>query len=47
MISKGESATLAGQKCGFNDYSAFYRLYKKHFGTSPTAVKKQLLSPVN
>lgn len=47
LIAKGESATVAGQRCGFNDYSAFYRLYKKHFGTSPTAVKKQILSLMN
>ena len=39
MISKGESALAASQKCGFHDYSAFYRLYKKRFSTSPTTAK--------
>ncbi len=26
----------ACHECGFHDYSAFYRLYKKHFGKAPT-----------
>ncbi len=39
MISKGESALAASQKCGFRDYSAFYRLYKKRFSTSPVSAK--------
>ena len=39
-ITKGESATATSQSCGFRDYSSFYRLYKKHFGTAPTAAKK-------
>ena len=34
-ISAGQSATAAALECGFCDYSAFYRQYKKHFGTSP------------
>lgn len=40
LITNGESATVASQKCGFRDYSSFYRLYKKHFGTAPTGTKK-------
>lgn len=42
MISGGASATVASQACGFHDYSAFYRLCKKHLGTSPTQAKKQI-----
>ncbi len=41
MIAKGESAVSASQKCGFRDYSSFYRLYKKRLGTSPTAAKRK------
>ena len=32
----GMGAQEASNECGFHDYSAFYRLYKKRFGTSPT-----------
>ena len=35
MLSDGYSAQIAAQRCGFSDYSAFYRAYKKQFGTSP------------
>lgn len=35
MIEKGEGARTASEKCGFSDYSAFYRAYRKKFGTSP------------
>lgn len=34
-IKKGTQATVAAQQCGFHDYSAFYRAYKKFFGHSP------------
>lgn len=34
-ISLGEKPTAAAAACGFNDYSAFYRAYKKHFGHAP------------
>ncbi len=34
-ICLGEKATLVYEKCGFADYSAFYRAYKKYFGYSP------------
>ena len=39
LIMKGEGAQAASQKCGFHDYSAFYRLYKKRFHVSPAAAK--------
>jgi len=35
MLSAGFSPTETYSKCGFGDYSSFYRAYKKHFGTSP------------
>ena len=31
LISRGEPMTLAATKCGFSDYSCFYRLYKKYY----------------
>lgn len=34
-IREGESAQSAAAKCGFNDYSSFYRAFKKQFGCSP------------
>ena len=40
-IAKGESAVSASQRCGFRDYSSFYRLYKKRFGIAPTAAKRK------
>ena len=35
-IQDGESATVAALHCGFNDYSSFYKQYKKMFGTAPS-----------
>lgn len=35
-LSKGESVTATALECGFNDYSGFYKQYKKMFGTSPS-----------
>lgn len=35
MLLDGVSPTQACSTCGFNDYSSFYRSYKKHFGVSP------------
>lgn len=32
---QGLSVQKACQECGFHDYSSFYRLYKKRFGSSP------------
>lgn len=34
-ICLGEKATTVYEKCGFSDYSSFYRAYKKRFGYSP------------
>lgn len=35
MLKSGESITQAYQTCGFSDYSAFLRNFKKTFGVSP------------
>lgn len=35
MIDAGKSAGEACYACGYKDYSAFSRAYKKHFSTSP------------
>ncbi len=35
LIKSGIGASHAAKRCGFCDYSSFYRVYKKHFGTSP------------
>ncbi len=35
MISEGATALEASEKCGFGDYSSFYRAYVKRFGTGP------------
>ena len=35
-IHDGESATTAAMLCGFNDYSSFYKQYKKMFGVAPS-----------
>ena len=41
-MAKGESALSASQACGFRDYSAFYRLYKKRFGGAPTTARRNV-----
>ena len=52
-IYAGAKATDICIKCGFTDYSSFFRAYKKHFGASPsyisadsytTTVKDDILS---
>ncbi len=35
MLILGETPTEVFSKCGFNDYTTFYRAYKKLFGISP------------
>ena len=39
-IAEGMRATEAASACGFNEYSTFFRAYKKHFGYAPTDPKK-------
>lgn len=40
LIQSGVSSTESALKCGFNDYSVFYRAYRKKFGCAP---KKSIL----
>ena len=35
-LEKGAGVLNACHECGFHDYSALYRLYKKRFGIAPT-----------
>ena len=35
-IMSGEKATIAAADCGFNDYSGFYKQYKKMFNVAPS-----------
>ena len=35
-IKDGEPAVLVAERCGFHDYSNFYRQYKKAFGVTPS-----------
>lgn len=39
MILSGIPATSAFSECGFKDYSAFYRAYRRHFGFSPAKTR--------
>lgn len=35
LLTSGESPYRVYEKCGFNEYSSFYRAYKTEFGISP------------
>lgn len=37
LLGEGKNASEVCNLCGFNDYSNFYRAYKKQFGVSPSA----------
>lgn len=41
LIQTGVPPTIACTECGFGDYSAFYRAYRKKYGVSPSESKKQ------
>ncbi len=41
LIRSGNSPSEAFSKCGYGDYSAFYRAYIRHFGISPMEEKKR------
>ncbi len=41
LIAEGGSAKNAALRCGFNDYSVFYKSFVKHFGLSPSAVRRR------
>ncbi len=39
MLERGDSAAAVSERCGYADYSAFFRAYKKRFGQAPSAEK--------
>lgn len=39
LLKSGEAPTAIYEKCGFNDYSSFYKRYVGHFGVPPQAHK--------
>lgn len=41
LISQGVRPTAVSEKCGFNDYTTFFKSYTKHFGRSPSADYKE------
>lgn len=41
LLEAGETPAVACQKCGFNDYSPFYRAYKARYGVSPRLHKQK------
>ena len=40
LIETGMHASQIYQKCGFSDYSTFYRAYKNYFGVAPSGKTK-------
>ena len=34
-MASGENAAIVAEKCGFKDYGAFLRAFKKEFGVTP------------
>ncbi len=42
LLAQGEAPTKLYSRCGFNDYSTFYRAYVKHFGRAPGAPSNSL-----
>ena len=43
IITQGTPATTAAIECGFNDYSGFYKQFKKMFGFSPSKEKNKII----
>ena len=41
LLMLGEEATRVAQRCGWRDYSAFYRAYSTHFGHSPKDTRQK------
>jgi AraC-like DNA-binding protein len=35
LINEGETMESVATKCGFTDYSTFYKAFKKEYGISP------------
>ncbi len=42
FLKHGEKPTKVYEKCGFKDYSTFYRAYKTHFGVTPKSLKNKI-----
>ncbi len=42
LLSQGETPYRVYEKCGFNEYSSFYRAYKAEFGVSPKEDHKKI-----
>lgn len=40
MIDSGTNATVAAEQCGFDNYSGFYKMYKRAFGIPPSKTKR-------
>ncbi|MBE6533087.1 MAG: helix-turn-helix domain-containing protein [Ruminococcaceae bacterium] len=40
LIKEGEGMDRVAEKCGFSDYSVFYKAFKKEYGLSPRAFYK-------
>ena len=40
-VRQGIPLGVAVERCGFKDYSGFFRLYKSYYGEIPSTVKKQ------
>ena len=43
LILEGLGATEAAERCGFGDYSSFYRQYKKKMGAAPSQARTMAL----
>lgn len=39
-VEQGIPLGTAAERCGFQDYSGFFRLYKNHYGERPSAARK-------
>ena len=46
LLRQGASAQEAGLRCGFQDYSAFQRAFKRQFGVTPRQVRGGSALPV-
>lgn len=46
LIAEGYSVKTAASRCGFKDYSVFYKSFVKHFNISPSAVKRGRADPL-
>ncbi len=41
LLQNGKPAAIVATECGFEDYSSFYRQFKKRFGCSPLDARKK------